>query len=116
MTEEEKRPRGRPPGTGESPASLIKKDLQQTLKLNTRIRTVVEGQLGWLGDRLESAKQAGEEEKVLRLLAALTQLNDNLMKGVRETAKFVFNAEAQEQEVYGAREDQGLLEELRGGG
>jgi hypothetical protein len=117
LTEDiEKRPRGRPSGTSENPTDLIRKDLQQTLKLNTRLRTMAEGQLGWIAERLEAAKAEGNEEKVLKFLEALTRLNDNLMKGVRETAKFVFTTEAQKSAAIGAREDQGLLDELRGGG
>lgn len=48
----EKRPRGRPPGTDETPESLIKKELVAHLKLYKRLREIVQKRVEVSGDSM----------------------------------------------------------------
>lgn len=103
-------PRGRPVGTTESPQSLIRKDLQQTLKLQASIRAMVNEQLLKIQKLLNDDSVSLE----LRLKAteALASMSDTLTKSAKETIKIVTSQSEVEETTH---REVDILEELKKG-
>lgn len=86
---EEKRGRGRPPGTVEDPASLIKTDLGQTLKLQKQLRGVIEEQLEKIKKRLNDEERPVNFKDRLEAIELIAKAMDTLTKSVQQTAGFI---------------------------
>jgi len=88
-------PGGRPLGTTESPESLIRREVQQMLKLSGRIREMVDEQLDILAS---PAITPTELDTVAKKEEILTRMLDLVIKSIREMAKFVLETGAAQQE------------------
>lgn len=106
---EEKRQRGRPPGTNESPHSLLKQDLQATLKLSAQIRSVIKDQVEKIKERLAEDLNLTDRVKAAEALASLL---DILTKSIKQTSSLVINELHESEDV--VRDEERVMKELFG--
>ena len=81
----------------ETPFALIKNDLVQTLKLNTRLRTFLDGQMDIIQREVEKAKELGPMER-LKIMTQVTEMMATLAEGRASTTKLVIEGHEQDNE------------------
>lgn len=85
----------RPTGTTETPHSLVKADLKETLKQQKRIRQLFDAQLDEITKRLEADPEIGIAQR-LDVLSALAKMSESLTKSMQQAAKYVLADGAEE--------------------
>ena len=104
-------PAGRPVGTVDSPAAMIKKDLKESLKQQAEIRELFADQVRKIKYALASETVTMKER--LEAMAALASMSESVTKSVAQTAKWVMPASGEEAGVSEVRMEQ-IIKELFG--
>ena len=105
------RPVGRPPGSKETPYEMVKADLHQTLKLQKRLRGIVESQLDAIEKRLTATETTSREQ--LEILDSLAKMSETLTRNVQQTAKWILTAaKPGDEDATGGVDEDTLVERL----
>ena len=105
----DKRKPGRPEGTIDSPRVMLQRDIKDSVKLNQRLR-------GLLNKQIDAVERLLENDDIplpdrLKVIEALTNSLGAQSKGIESTAKHIVNVESEG----GKGEEEVTLESLIGG-